>query len=57
MNKYGFTLVEMLACLELLGIVLCLGLIVNRGTLSTSMTQLEKTSDNEVYDAVRKYVL
>ena len=40
MNKYGFTLVEMLACLGLLGIVLCLGLIVNRGTLSTSMTQL-----------------
>ena len=56
-NNKGFTLVEMLACVGLLGLVLGFSLLVNKGTLSTSMTQIDTISDNEIYDAAELYVI
>ncbi len=57
MNKKGFTLIEMLACLALLGIILTIGILVSKDTLATTMTQLSNVSDSEVYQAVRYYVV
>ena len=57
MNKRGFTLIEMLGCIALLGIVLCLGLYVSKENLSTSLLRLRKVSDNEVYESARNYVV
>jgi len=57
MNRRGFTLIEMLACIGLLGLVLGFSLLVNKGTLSTSMTQMDMVSENEVFDAALVYVV
>ena len=57
MNRQGFTLIEMLACLALLGIVLGVGLVSSRGTLSTSLTQFRSISDSEVFEAARTYAV
>lgn len=53
----GFTLIEMLGCLALLGIVLSLGVMASKKTVSTSLTQFRSISDSEVYDAARAYAL
>lgn len=55
MKKNGFTLVELLICFALMGFVLLLGIVVNRNTLATSLTQIRKVSDNEVFEAARNY--
>jgi len=57
MDKKGFTLVELLACLALLGVVLGIGLYVTRDTLSTSLSTLTDVSKNQVYNAAKLYVL
>ena len=56
MKKNGFTLVELLACLVLLGLVLTIGIIANKNALATSLTQFRNVSDNEVFIAARNYV-
>lgn len=53
----GFTLIEMLGCLAILGIVLSLGVMASKETVSTSLTQFRSISDNEVYEAARAYAL
>ena len=57
MNNKGFTLVELLACLALLGVVLGIGLYVTRDTLSTTLTTLTDVSEKEIYDTAKIYVL
>ena len=57
MNNKGFTLVELLACLALLGIVLGIGLFVTKDTLSTTLTTLTDVSEKEIYDTAEIYVL
>lgn len=57
MNRRGFTLIEMLACLGILGVILGMGLISSKGMLSTSLTQLRKVEDNEVFEAARTYAI
>ena len=56
MKKNGFTLVELLICFALMGFVLLLGIVANRNTLATSLTQIRNVSDNEVFEAARNYV-
>ena len=57
MDNKGFTLVELLACLALLGAVLGIGLYVTRDTLSTTLTTLTDVSEKEIYDTAKIYVL
>lgn len=56
MNRRGFTLIEMLACLAVLGLVLGIGLYATKDTLSMTVNSLNKVSDNEVFDAAELYV-
>ena len=57
MNKSGFTLIEMLACIGVLGIILVMGIITSKGTLSTSLTQLRILSNNEIIASARSYAI
>lgn len=57
MNRKGFSLIELMACLALLGIVLCIGLYVTRGTLSTALSTITGVTVNEIYDAAELYVV
>lgn len=56
MNRKGFTLVELLGCLALLGAILGIGLFVTRDTLSTALSTIEGVTLNEIYDASKLYV-
>lgn len=56
MNRKGFTLVELLAYLCLLGALLGVGLLASKEDLSTSMLRFRHISDNEVFEAAKKYV-
>ena len=38
MNRKGFSLVELLGCLAIMGIILCIGLYSAKGTLATSVS-------------------
>ena len=57
MNNKGFTLVELLGSLVMLGLILGIGLYSARGTLSTTMTTLNNVSMNELYDTAEIYVI
>ena len=37
MNRKGFSLVELLGCLAIMGMILCIGLYSAKGTLATSV--------------------
>lgn len=54
-NNHGFTLTEVLACLVILGIVFITVTFVFRGTMATSLTQIDSISDNQIFDAARYY--
>lgn len=56
MNRCGFTLIEMLGCIALLGIVLCIGLFANKNNLTTSLASLTD-SDEVIYEAAKDYVI
>lgn len=57
MNRKGFTLVELLGSLAILGLILGIGLYSVRGTLSSSLTTLNSVSENELYDTAEIYVM
>lgn len=57
MNNKGFSLIELLGCLMLLGIILGIGLYSAKGTLATSLSTIDQVSENEIYDAAEVYVL
>ena len=57
MNRKGFTLVELLACLVLLGVILGIGLYVTKDTLSTSLSTLNDVSTSQIYSAAKLYVI
>ena len=57
MNRKGFSLIELLGCLALMGIIFCIGLYSAKGTLSTALTALDNVSLNEVYSAAKLYVV
>lgn len=56
-NRNGFTLVELLGCIALLGIILGIGLYTTRDTFSSTLTQLRNVSDSEVFASARTYGL
>lgn len=57
MNRKGFTLVELLGSLAILGVILCIGLYVTRGTLATTLSFLTDVSINQIYDAAELYIV
>lgn len=57
MKKNGFTLVELLVSLALLGVVLLMGIYATRDSLATSLTGFRNVSDNEIFTAARNYVI
>ena len=57
LNNKGFSLIELLGSLALLGLILCIGLYSARGTLSTSLTTLDNISENEIKNAAEIYVI
>ena len=56
MKKNGFTLVELLVSLAILGVILLIGITANRNALATSLMGFRNVSDNEVFVAARNYV-
>ena len=57
LNNRGFSLIELLGSLMLLGLILCIGLYSARGTFSTSLTTLDNISENEIKDTAEIYVI
>ena len=57
MNNKGFSLIELLGSLAVLGLILCIGLYSAKGTLSTTLSTLIDVSENEIYDATEMYIL
>ena len=57
MNRKGFSLIELLGCILLLGVVLCIGLYSTRGTLARSFSTLNQISEKEIYNTSEMYVL
>ena len=57
MNRKGFTLTELLATLVLLGIIVGAVLYIFKGTMATSMTQIDVINDTQVFEAAKSYVL
>ena len=56
MNNKGFTLVELLLCLAMFGIILVIGLCASRDMLKTSLVSLRPVGDDEVFRAATSYV-
>jgi len=57
MGRKGFTLVELIGCLALMGIVLCIGLVATRETLATALSTLTDVSESQIYNAAELYIL
>ena len=57
MKRNGFTLIEFLICLSLLGIVLIIGISTSHKMLSTSLVTIRAVSDNEVFTAAKNYAI
>ena len=57
MNRKGFTLIEFLGCMALLGVILCIGLFVTRDTLSTALSTLTDVSISQIYTATDTYII
>lgn len=57
MNRKGFSLVELLGCLAIMGMILCIGLYSAKGTLATSVSTLTDISVNEIHSAAKTYIL
>lgn len=57
MNRKGFTLIEFLGCMALLGTILGIGLFVTRGTLSTALSTLTDVSVSQIYNATDMYII
>ena len=57
MNQKGFTLVELLVGLLIIGLLSLMVVYTISGTFSTSMTQIDEISDNQIFEAAKDYVL
>ena len=57
MKKNGFTIIELIGCLALLGIILLLGIHAYRGQTATALSRLRVVSKNEVFAAAEIYVM
>ena len=57
MNNKGFTLVELLVCLVIIGIVAGVSFGLVRGTWSKPVDTLNEVSENEISNAAKNYVI
>ena len=57
MKKNGFTLVEFLISLAMLGVVLLMGIYAIKGTAATAALGIRDMTDNEIFLAARNYVI
>lgn len=56
MNKKGFTLIEMLIWLLVIGILLIVAISLGRRTFATSLKDINTISDEKVFLAAEKYI-
>lgn len=56
MNNRGFTLTELLAVVMIIGIIFGVTFYIIRGTMATSLTQMEEAVDSQIYEAAKNYV-
>lgn len=57
MNNKGFSLVELLGSLIILGLILGIGLFSARGTLGLVDDKMNLVSENEIFDEASLYVI
>ena len=57
MNNKGFSLIELLGSLIILGLILGIGLFSARGTLGLVDDKMNQVSENEIFDAASLYVI
>lgn len=57
MNRKGYTLIELLAVLAIIGIIFGLVIYYVRGTSASTMTQIDNINDNMIFNAAKNYVL
>ena len=57
MNNKGFTLMELLAVLVIIGVVFGITFYILRGTMATSLTQMNEAVNNQIYEAAKSYVI
>ena len=57
MNNKGFTLVELLATLVIIGIVFGISLFILKGTQAKVITDVNEVSDGQIFTSAETYVL
>lgn len=57
MNNKGFSLIELLGCLVLLTVILCIGLYSARGTLATTISTVDTISEKEITNIAETYII
>ena len=57
MGRKGFTLIELIGCLALMGIILCIGITATKDSLAISLSSLTDVSESQIYNAAELYVL
>ena len=57
MNRKGFTLIELLAVLAVIGLVAVITFYLIKGTMATSLTQIDTIEEQTVYEAANNYVI
>lgn len=55
-NNKGFTLVELLVSLAVLGIVLLIGIHAARGTAAAAVIGIKNVGDEDIFMAAKRYV-
>ena len=56
-NKKGFTLVELLAVIAILGIIMTISVIAVTGTIDRSSERAHETLNSEIYEAAKRCVV
>ncbi len=56
-NKRGFTLVELLAVIAILGIIMTISVIAVTGTIDRSTSNAHETLNSEIYEAAKRCVV
>ena len=57
MNRRGFTLVELLATVAVIAVVFITAALILKDTLAAPVEDINKISDNSVYEAARSFAL
>ena len=57
MNNKGFTLMELLSVLIIIGVIFVLVFNIFKGTFSMTESQMDKINDNRIFEAAKIYVL